>query len=287
LHVKIVPSALDLGLEIEGFTVQNKMTSEEAVPIATTTGSGMRSIDEAFEVFTPVPTVLLDATFHIIQVSASFLALNHLKSGKCLGVNIYDLVKSRALVPDPAALQVVLEKAISTKNVYTTSSDQAADRFATSLRAMPIFEQDALLYVLLEVQEASARHERRNAINDQLDTNDTYRVLVDTVKDYAIFMLDTRGNVRTWNAGAQLLKGYKLDEIIGKHFSIFYGEDDITNEKPRRELEICLRDGKVEDESWRYKKDGSKFWANVSFISWALIPRIQFQAIAGNYAAHD
>ncbi|KAN0092008.1 hypothetical protein V8E51_017855 [Hyaloscypha variabilis] len=224
----------------------------------------MRSIDEAFEVFTPVPTVLLDATFHIIQVSASFLALNHLKSGECLGVNIYDLVKSRALVPDPAALQVVLEKAISTKNVYTTSSDQAADRFATSLRAMPIFEQDALLYVLLEVQEASARHERRNAINDQLDTNDTYRVLVDTVKDYAIFMLDTRGNVRTWNAGAQLLKGYKPDEIIGKHFSIFYGEDDITNEKPRRELEICLRDGKVEDESWRYKKDGSKFWANVT-----------------------
>jgi osomolarity two-component system sensor histidine kinase TcsA len=247
----------------------------------------VRSIDGAFEVFTPVPTVLLDATFHIIQVSANFLTLNHLKSDECLGDNIYDLVKSRSLVPGPAALQVVLERAISTKNAYTTSSDQAADRLSTSLRAIPIFEEDTLLYVLLEVQEASAGHERRNAINDQLDTNDTYRVLVDTVKDYAIFMLDTRGNVRTWNAGAQLLKGYKPDEIIGKHFSIFYGEDDITNEKPRRELEICLRDGKVEDESWRYKKDGSKFWANVSFISWALIRRIQSQAIAGNYAAHD
>jgi len=64
-------------------------------------------------------------------------------------------------------------------------------------------------------------------------------------------MLDTKGNVRTWNAGAALLKGYKPEEIIGKHFSIFYGEDDLIAEKPRKELEICLREGKVEDESWR------------------------------------
>jgi PAS domain-containing protein len=64
-------------------------------------------------------------------------------------------------------------------------------------------------------------------------------------------MLDTKGNVRTWNAGAALLKGYTPEEIIGKHFSIFYGEDDLIAEKPRKELEICLRDGKVEDESWR------------------------------------
>lgn len=92
----------------------------------------------------------------------------------------------------------------------------------------------------------------QDAIDDQLDTNDTYRVLVDTVKDYAIFMLDTNGNVRTWNAGAQLLKGYKPEEIIGKHFSIFYGEDDIIGEKPRKELEICLRDGKVEVSTFNY-----------------------------------
>jgi osomolarity two-component system, sensor histidine kinase TcsA len=86
---------------------------------------------------------------------------------------------------------------------------------------------------------------------------------VETVKDYAIFMLDTKGNVRTWNAGAALLKGYKPEEIIGQHFSIFYGADDIIAEKPKKELEICLRDGKVEDESWRYRRDGSRFWANV------------------------
>ncbi|KAE9366955.1 hypothetical protein N431DRAFT_349822 [Stipitochalara longipes BDJ] len=240
------------------------MTSEAAAPSSTKAGLGVRSIDEAFQAFTPIPTVLLDAAFRIIQVSASFLALNQLASDDCLGVNIYDLVKSRTLIPGPAALQVVLDKAILSKNVYTTSENQAAGRLSASLRAVPIFEQDSLLYVLLEVQDTSAENGRRSAINDQLDTNDTYRVLVDTVKDYAIFMLDTQGNVRTWNAGAQLLKGYKPDEIIGQHFSIFYGDDDIINEKPKRELEICLRDGKVEDESWRYKKDGSKFWANVT-----------------------
>jgi osomolarity two-component system sensor histidine kinase TcsA len=83
------------------------------------------------------------------------------------------------------------------------------------------------------------------------------------VEDYAIFMLDVKGNVRTWNAGAVLLKGYKPEEIIGKHFSIFYSEEDIIAEKPRRELGICLREGKIEDESWRYCKDGSRFWASV------------------------
>ena len=243
------------------------MTSEEVEPSLTNSGLAARSVDEAFEAFTPIPTVLLDATFHIIQVSASFLALNCLTSDECLGVHVYELVKSRSLIPGPEALQVVLDEAVSSKNVYTTSEHQATGGLYASLRAVPIFDHDTLLYVLMEVQDAAAEHERRNATNDQLDTNDTYRVLVDTVKDYAIFMLDTQGNVRTWNAGAELLKGYKPNEIIGKHFSIFYGDDDIINEKPRRELEICLRDGKVEDESWRYKKDGSKFWANVSLIS--------------------
>ena len=79
-------------------------------------------------------------------------------------------------------------------------------------------------------------------------------------------MLDTEGMVKTWNAGAALLKGYKKDEIVGRHFSIFYGEDDIAAEKPRHELEIAVRDGKIEDEGYRYKKDGQRFWANVIIV---------------------
>jgi PAS domain S-box-containing protein len=92
---------------------------------------------------------------------------------------------------------------------------------------------------------------------------DAYRLLVQAVKDYAIFMLDPKGNILTWNAGAQRLKGYKPDEIIGKHFSIFYGKEDKANRKPQRELETATMEGRVEDEGWRLRKDGTRFWANV------------------------
>ncbi|KAJ5264887.1 hypothetical protein N7505_007680 [Penicillium chrysogenum] len=93
--------------------------------------------------------------------------------------------------------------------------------------------------------------------------NETYKILVDTVKDYAIFMLDTRGNVTTWNLGAELLKGYSPSEIIGKHFSIFYSPADLDIDKLGRGLARAVREGRMEDEGWRYRQDGSRFWANV------------------------
>src|SRR5213594_1059272 len=96
-----------------------------------------------------------------------------------------------------------------------------------------------------------------------MDEAEIYRRLVKEVRDYAIFMLDESGFVRTWNAGAQRLKGYKPEEIIGRHFSTFYPQEDIRARKPERELEIALAEGRVEDEGWRLRKDGSLFWANV------------------------
>jgi osomolarity two-component system sensor histidine kinase TcsA len=93
--------------------------------------------------------------------------------------------------------------------------------------------------------------------------NETFRILVETVKDYAIFMLDPQGNIATWNAGAERFKGYTKDEIIGKHFSNFYMQDDRDDDKPARELDLALKNGHVEDTGWRLRKDGSMFWANV------------------------
>lgn len=90
-----------------------------------------------------------------------------------------------------------------------------------------------------------------------------YRLLVESVQDYAIFALDPTGHILTWNTGAERFKGYKAQEIIGKHFSVFYTPEDIAAKKPPRELEIATRDGSVEDEGWRVRKDGSRFWANV------------------------
>lgn len=90
-----------------------------------------------------------------------------------------------------------------------------------------------------------------------------FQLLVDAVQDYAIFMLDTEGNVVSWNPGAQRIKGYRGSEIIGKHFSCFYSAEQQRSGKPQFELTTAAREGRFEDEGWRIRKDGSKFWANV------------------------
>jgi PAS domain S-box-containing protein len=95
------------------------------------------------------------------------------------------------------------------------------------------------------------------------ENEEHFRLLVDAVQDYAIFMLDSRGRVSTWNRGAERLKGYQSEEIMGKHFSCFYPEADIAAGKPERLMSITVQNGRVEDEGWRVRKDGSMFWANV------------------------
>ena len=94
-----------------------------------------------------------------------------------------------------------------------------------------------------------------------------FRLLVEAVQDYAIFMLDPEGCIRTWNAGAERIKGYSASEIIGQHFSCFYPREDVAAGKPARLLNIAAREGRVEDEGWRIRKDGGKFWASVTITA--------------------
>ncbi len=93
--------------------------------------------------------------------------------------------------------------------------------------------------------------------------SEVVQLMVESVSDYAIFMLDPAGNISSWNKGAQKIKQYSAEEIIGRHFSIFYAADAVASGKPALELEIAARDGKFEEEGTRYRKDGSEFWANV------------------------
>ena len=103
----------------------------------------------------------------------------------------------------------------------------------------------------------------RKAAEQLLRRNeDTMRLLVDGVKDYAILMLDPAGHITTWNAGAERIKGYTAEEIIGKHFSLFYPPEDVAAGRPIRELEIATREGRFEEEGWRVRKDGTRFLAN-------------------------
>ena len=94
-----------------------------------------------------------------------------------------------------------------------------------------------------------------------------YQMLVDEVKDYAIIMLGTDGEILLWNKGAEKIKGYKEEEILGKSLSVFYTEEDIKSNKPQQLLALAAKDGRAEDEGWRVRKDGSKFWTDVIFTS--------------------
>ena len=98
-------------------------------------------------------------------------------------------------------------------------------------------------------------------------SEERFRMLVNSVRDYAIFMLDPEGYVLTWNAGAERFKGYTADEIIGQHFSRFYPGEAVARGLPAEELEVAARVGSFEDEGWRVRKDGSLFWANVVITS--------------------
>jgi PAS domain S-box-containing protein len=111
---------------------------------------------------------------------------------------------------------------------------------------------------LKEKSDISKKTESLDFHNEKL-----YKLLIEGVQDYAIFMLDKNGNVATWNAGAERIKGYKAHEIIGKHFSTFYLPDAVQSKYPQFELQKALEDGKFEDEGWRVRKDGTLIWANV------------------------
>ena len=106
-----------------------------------------------------------------------------------------------------------------------------------------------------------AQHRAGGAVREE--GSGLYRLLVESVRDYAIFVLDPTGVIASWNLGAERLKGYTAEEIIGRHFSTFYPAEDVAAGKPAWELEVAERDGRVEDEGWRVRKDGTLFWANV------------------------
>jgi PAS domain S-box-containing protein len=105
--------------------------------------------------------------------------------------------------------------------------------------------------------------ERKHANETLRQADEKLHLLIHGVKDYAILMLDSAGRINTWNEGAERIKGYKAEEIIGEHFSKFYTAEDVASGKPPRELIIGEQNGRFEEEGWRVRKDGTRFWANV------------------------
>jgi hypothetical protein len=120
--------------------------------------------------------------------------------------------------------------------------------------------QERPLYLFLQLQDVTAQ---RGAEEELRQSEERFRLLVEAVEDYAIFMLDPTGTVISWNTGAQRTKGYTSEEIIGRHFRVFYPDAVQAVRHPEHELRLAIDQGHYEEEGWRIRKDGSRFWASV------------------------
>jgi len=140
----------------------------------------------------------------------------------------------------------------------------ARDRVFRSTLSQVIDARGHPLYIFLQVQDVT----RQVAAEAELRRAEArFRLLVEAVQDYAIFMLDPTGRISSWNAGAQRSNGYMAHEIIGKHFRVFYPPEEQERRHPEYELGVALRHGKYEEEGWRVRKGGERFWANVTITA--------------------
>ncbi|KAK3681287.1 hypothetical protein B0T22DRAFT_387952 [Podospora appendiculata] len=217
--------------------------------------------------YSPLALLELSPSCCITRASARFLSDWRLSADQCIGHQLH-LFLEKQIHPSTSISQVhaiigTVDDAISARAERTSKPINTIHEAACRARVLPVFNDHQLLAITLEWHERPTALIESELVKPGLSTDEAFRILVQALKDYAIFLLDTTGHIATWNMGAELLKGYTRDEIIGKHFSVFYGKDDLEAGKPDMELAICLREGRVEDEGWRYKKDGTRFWANV------------------------
>jgi diguanylate cyclase (GGDEF)-like protein/PAS domain S-box-containing protein len=150
-----------------------------------------------------------------------------------------------------------------TNEGYTIGALSVCDHIPHAVTPDKVAMLADLAKMVMDELELRLVARRLDAVSSLRIDEEHFRLLVDGVKDYAIFMLDPDGRVASWNPGAERFKGYKAKEIIGRHYSLFYPAEDIAAGKPTRLLATALADGRVEDVGWRVRQDGTWFWASV------------------------
>jgi len=223
----------------------------------------------------PTPFLVLTPGFQIVAVSDSYLRATMTRRHDIVGRGLFEVFPDNP--NDPAAdgaqnllnsLNKVLsarqpdEMAIQKYDIRRPAEEGGLfeERYWSPLN-IPVFnDKDEIIYIIHRVEDVTESIRTTKALQER---EEHLRLLLDGVKDYAIFMLDPSGHVKSWNQGAEAIKGYKPNEIVGRHFSCFYAAEDVQDGKPERELQTAIAEGRYEEEGWRVRKDGSQFCANV------------------------
>lgn len=230
---------------------------DERDPFASTPGLYQRLVE-----FSPDPILVVSSDGYVRYGNPQVWPLFGYAPGEIIGASIDTLIPERfhnAHARHRGQYETAPQMRPMGAQLELLARRKDGSEFPVDVMLSPI-ESGGEKFTLAVVRDVT----QRNRLTEELrKSEERFRLLVDGARDYAIFMLDPQGNVSTWNPGAERIKGYRAEEIIGQHFSRFYTREDVERGKPKHGLDIAKTAGRYEDEGWRLRKDGSRFWANV------------------------
>lgn len=247
--------------------------------------------------------LILDSQFKIRALSNAYAKATNIDPEKVLGCSVFEVFSDNPEAHDATtiknfrqSLELVLQNKIADtmavqKYAIPRSESEGGEleeRFWSPINIPILGNDNEVIYILHRAEDITQfikfkeksndsavnikqmeyeifkRSQEMQEANKRLrESEQRLRIFIDSSKDYAFLILDPAGYIYNWNAGAERIKGYKAEEIVGKHFSIFYPEDAIKTHHPEYELKVARETGRYEEEGWRVRKDGSQFWANV------------------------
>jgi PAS domain S-box-containing protein len=236
-----------------------------AEPVDTAAGEDQAVLDEHLERFREVfeqaaigmATLTLNGS--VVRVNGALADLLHCAPQDLVGLDYGVLTRGHGDLLDDGLVQIVElgSDLVSFEHPLPVEDEDVTVRVTLA----PVRDSKKRpLYVFAQIEDISAQ---RRTEDELRRSEERFRLLVGAVREYAIIMLDPSGHVRSWNAGAQRIKGYAADEIIGRHFRVFYPAEEQSARHPERNLEVALREGSVVEEGWRVRRDGSRYWASV------------------------
>jgi PAS domain S-box-containing protein len=225
-------------------------------------GEGRDTLDEQVErfqsVFEDAAIGMATMTLHgtIVRANDALCRILGLPATDLLGASYGECVSDTGALTE--ATHAIVDKGA---DVVTLEHPQLDDAYLRTTLSVVRDQGGQPLYLFAQCQDVTAQ---RITELELRESEQRFRLMVDVVRDYAIFMLDTDGLITSWNLGAQRTKGWTADEIIGQHFRVFYPPEQQASRHPEHELEIAERESVYQEEGWRVRKDGSRFWAHVT-----------------------